>query len=101
MTMFRKLSSSATELKVQIYLDGIPLKVSAKDTVAAVLVTQSEGWSRLSPVSHMPRAPYCLMGVCFECLVTIDGVHSQQACQVYVRSDMRIERPLGKREIVK
>jgi NADH dehydrogenase/NADH:ubiquinone oxidoreductase subunit G len=33
-----------------------------------------------------------MMGVCFECLMVIDGVPSRQACMVPVREGMRIER---------
>lgn len=99
--MFRKTLFSTTGQRVRIYLDGNPIEVNAQDTVAAVLLAQPQVWSRLSPVSQAPRAPYCLMGVCFECLVTIDGVPSQQACQVQVHSEMRIERPRGKREMLK
>lgn len=98
--MFRNTSLSATDQRVQISLDGAPLEVNAGDSVAAVLLACPQIWSRLSQVSQSPRAPYCLMGVCFECLVKIDGVPSQLGCQVQVRAGMRIERQLGKREIV-
>ena len=53
---------------------------------------------RTTPVTGAPRAPYCLMGVCFDCLVTIDGVGSRQACLVPVREGMAVETQLGKRE---
>ena len=36
-----------------------------------------------------------MMGVCFECLVVIDGVPNQQACMIEARDGMRIERQLG------
>jgi sarcosine oxidase subunit alpha len=49
-------------------------------------------------VTGAPRAPYCLMGVCFDCLVTVDGVGSRQGCLVPVRDGMAIETQLGKRE---
>ena len=38
------------------------------------------------------------MGVCFECLVTIDGVGSRQGCLIPVRTGMKVETQLGKRE---
>jgi sarcosine oxidase subunit alpha len=49
-------------------------------------------------VTGAPRAPYCLMGVCFDCLVTVDGVGSRQGCLVPVHEGMTIETQLGKRE---
>jgi sarcosine oxidase subunit alpha len=39
-----------------------------------------------------------MMGVCFDCLVTIDGIGSRQACLVPVREGMAIETQQGKRE---
>ena len=39
-----------------------------------------------------------MMGVCFDCLVTIDGVGNRQGCLVRVREGMRIETQQGKRE---
>jgi sarcosine oxidase subunit alpha len=38
------------------------------------------------------------MGVCFECLVTVDGVGNRQGCMVLVRDGMCIETQQGKRE---
>jgi hypothetical protein len=38
------------------------------------------------------------MGVCFECLVTIDGVGNRQACMIEARDGMRIESGQGKRD---
>jgi sarcosine oxidase subunit alpha len=54
---------------------------------------------RTTPVSGAPRAPYCMMGVCFDCLVTIDGVGNRQGCLVRVRDGMQVEIQLGKREL--
>ena len=41
----------------------------AGDTVAAALLAAGIDHCRTTPVSGAPRAPYCLMGVCFDCLV--------------------------------
>jgi len=40
-----------------------------------------------------------MMGVCFDCLVTIDGIGNRQACLVHVREGMAIEIQHGKREL--
>jgi NADH dehydrogenase/NADH:ubiquinone oxidoreductase subunit G len=39
------------------------------------------------------------MGVCFDCLVEVDGVQNVQACMVEVRAGMRVKLPLGARHI--
>jgi aerobic-type carbon monoxide dehydrogenase small subunit (CoxS/CutS family) len=46
-----------------------------------------------------PRAPYCMMGACFECLVEIDGVPSRQSCLVTVQDGMRIHSQEGARDL--
>jgi sarcosine oxidase subunit alpha len=38
-----------------------------------------------------------MMGVCFECLVTVDGMGSRQACLVPVRAGMVVETQHGAR----
>ena len=68
------------------------------DTVASALLSAGVESFRTTPVRDSPRAPYCLMGVCFDCLVTIDGVGSRQSCLVPVRDGMLVETQLGKRE---
>ncbi len=47
---------------------------------------------RHTPVSGAPRAPFCMMGACFVCLVEIDGV-VRQACLIEVRDGLEIARP--------
>ena len=40
-----------------------------------------------------------IVGTCFECLVTIDGLGNRQGCQVLVRDGMKVETQQGKREV--
>jgi predicted molibdopterin-dependent oxidoreductase YjgC len=94
--MFKRLAEAGTP--VAITVDGKPISARAGDTVSAALIAAGIDHCRTTPVSGAPRAPYCLMGVCFECLVTVDGVGSRQGCLVPVREDMAVETQTGKRE---
>jgi predicted molibdopterin-dependent oxidoreductase YjgC len=96
--MFRKLHDPGANA-VTIYIDGAEVAAEAGETVAAVLLRQPEAWTRTTPVSGSPRAPYCLMGVCFECLAEVDGVASVQTCLTPVTVGMRIVRRQGLREL--
>jgi predicted molibdopterin-dependent oxidoreductase YjgC len=80
---------------VTVTIDGRRIKVSAGVSVAAALMEAGIAVFRHSPVTGAPRAPFCMMGVCFDCLVTIDGLENQQACQLVVRDGMVIERHPG------
>jgi sarcosine oxidase subunit alpha len=83
---------------VGVTIAGRAFSARAGDTVAAALLAAGFDHCRTTPVSGARRAPYCMMGVCFDCLVSIDGVGNRQACMVRVREGMQIEMQLGKRE---
>lgn len=95
--MFRRLHD--TRAIVRLTVDGRPVEARAGDTVAAALLGAGFEHCRTTPVSGAPRAPYCMMGVCFDCLVTIDGVGNRQGCLVAVAEGMVVERQHGKREL--
>ena len=80
-----------------VTVDGNPLLVPASFTAAAAVLLHG-GISRTTPVSGSPRAPYCMMGVCFDCLMEIDGAPNRQACLVPVAEGMRINRQHGARQ---
>lgn len=94
--MFKRLADAGAA--VAITVDGMPVAARAGDTVAAALLAAGIDHCRTTPVTGAPRAPYCLMGVCFECLVTVDGVGSRQGCLIPVREGMKVETQIGKRE---
>src|SRR5690606_30461515 len=56
---------------VTLQFEGRPLRVPAGISVAAALLLHGGAPYRSTPVGAAPRAPYCMMGVCFECLVEI------------------------------
>jgi predicted molibdopterin-dependent oxidoreductase YjgC len=96
--MFRKLHDPGPQA-VTILIDGRPVVAESGESVAAVMLRQPEGWNRTTPVSESPRAPFCMMGVCFDCLVEIDGKGSVQGCLTPVRAGMRVARQQGRRSL--
>lgn len=96
--MFHQLSDSGAQT-LTLTIDGRRVIASPGETVASVLLRQSSPVARTTPVRGSPRAPYCMMGVCFECLAIVDGIASTQTCMVAVRDGMIVERQHGKRSI--
>jgi predicted molibdopterin-dependent oxidoreductase YjgC len=92
--MFRLIDSSTTEL-VDIEFEGTAVAVPAGISLAAVLFYLDAIPARRTPLSDSPRAPFCMIGVCFECLLEIDGLGNQRACQVEVKTGMRVRRQLA------
>jgi hypothetical protein len=97
--MFRKLHDPARALTITV--DGVAVAAEPGESVAAVILRRDEAWSRISAISQCKRAPYCMMGVCFECLAEIDGVASVQTCLKEVRDGMDVRRQTGKRRLPK
>ncbi|MCS5558268.1 MAG: (2Fe-2S)-binding protein [Oceanospirillaceae bacterium] len=73
-----------------IRLNGIEHQVPMSMSVAAALLYLGQRATRTHPVSGQPRAALCHMGVCFECLVTIDGQQNQRGCMRSVTANMSI-----------
>ena len=76
---------------VTVQVDGAPVRMSRQASLAAGLLAAGVTAVRRSPVGGGARAPYCMMGVCFECLVHVDGVPNQQACLVMPQDGMRVQ----------
>jgi predicted molibdopterin-dependent oxidoreductase YjgC len=93
--LFQPLAGAAPRATVRIHFDGRVLSVPAGSSVAAALLQSGVREFRHSPVGGGARAPYCMMGVCFDCLVTIDGEPSRQACLVAVRDGMKVSPQNG------
>ena len=91
---FRRLSEQPADT-VTVNIEDRLVEVPSGETVAAAVLVASLGHTRTTPVSGAPRAPVCMMGVCFECLMEIDGVPNRQACQVQVAEGMTIRRQHG------
>ena len=81
--------------QITIRIDGRSVSVSSGITVAAALLGNEDTHFCRSAAEGDKRAPYCLMGVCFECLVEIDGIRNRQACLEPVYEGMRVKRQLN------
>ena len=84
---------------VTVYLNGTPCTVPSGASAAAAMLMHRTGATRSTALSGEARAPYCMMGVCFECLMEIDDEPNQQACLVTLAEGMRINRQSGKRVV--
>ena len=78
--------------RVRVAFDGLELDLPEGANLAAALLAAGVETFRHTPVSGAPRAPFCMMGACFDCLVEIDGV-VRQACMLEVSAGLTISRP--------
>ena len=96
--MFKRINRM-DEQTVTIIIENQETVVSVTDTVGAAMLAAGFEYTRTTAQSGVHRSPYCMMGACFECLVEIDGIPNQQACQTQVREGMVVNLQKGDRGI--
>src|ERR1700712_804508 len=84
---------------VEVLVAGVTVRVPEGASAAAAILLAGIPANRATPVSGAPRLPYCMMGICFDCLAKIDGVPNTQACMVVAAPGMRIAPQRGARVI--
>jgi predicted molibdopterin-dependent oxidoreductase YjgC len=92
------LDTSAADA-VTLQVDGVAVPARTGQTLAVALLNAGLVPFRTTAMSGSPRAPLCLMGSCFECVVQLDGSRNVQACMVLVRPGMQVQRQWGARDM--
>lgn len=72
---------------VSFRFDGAQITAYPGETVAAALIAAGIPATRLSR-RGMPRGYFCGMGVCWECLVTVNDKPNRRACMTAVEDGM-------------
>jgi len=80
-----RIAGIARPDEVPFTWDGQALRAPAGESLAAALI--AAGVRRLGEGPGAPRAAFCMMGTCQQCLVRVDG-RLAQACLVPVRAGL-------------
>lgn len=76
--------------RVEIDVDGERVEAFMGETVATALLASGRRAFRRTDRLGTPRGMYCGIGLCFDCLVAVDGVRVR-ACQTPVAAGMRVD----------
>ena len=79
---------------VTLQLDGEPLQACRGQTVAAAMLAAGRRVLRRTRRKGKPRGVFCAMGVCFDCVMTIDGKTGVRACMTPVEDGMQVVTPV-------
>ena len=80
---------------VQFEFEGRQVLARPGQSVAAALWAMRETVLSTTADDGAPFGFFCGMGVCFDCLVTIDGRPNRRACQVPIANGMVVTRHQG------
>jgi len=76
--------------KIVFFVNGRSTTAHMGETIHAALIAAGYRQFRKSK-THQPRGVFCGMGVCYECLVTVNNGSTQRACVTVVKEDMEVE----------
>jgi predicted molibdopterin-dependent oxidoreductase YjgC len=78
-----------------VFVDGAEVRAYEGESIAAALFASGRRFTRWTARTGEPRGYFCGMGVCQDCLVTVDGLPNVRACVTPVRDGMRVESQRG------
>jgi predicted molibdopterin-dependent oxidoreductase YjgC len=86
-------------MNVTITIDGSPLECQAGLTLAAAMYLNEQRVLRVTPRDGLKRSVFCGMGVCYDCLVKVDGRANVRACQTIVAEGMKVLTQQGEPDL--
>ena len=75
---------------ITIIVDGEDVLAYRGETVAAAMLASGIRTMRYTRREHEPRGLYCGMGVCFECVVRLEGAGPTRSCITSVADGMKV-----------
>ena len=78
---------------IQLRVDGQLIPAYEGETVAAALLAAGRRIFRHRVPGGDPRGVFCGIGMCYDCLVTVDGTRIVRACVTPVRDGMQVSIP--------
>jgi hypothetical protein len=76
-------------------VDGQRVEAYPGETVAGAMLAAGRRLARRTAWRDAPRGPFCLMGVCHDCRMIVDGAPNVRTCLVPARPGMRVETQQG------
>jgi predicted molibdopterin-dependent oxidoreductase YjgC len=76
---------------MKVFVNGAEIEATESENVGTFLLKRRQQVLRKTRFEDNPRGMFCGIGVCFDCIVTIDGIANQRACITQLRDGMRIE----------
>ena len=75
----------------EIEVDGERILAYEGETIAAALLAAGKRICRKTTKRKEPRGVYCGMGVCFECIMIVDGKPNTRVCQTLAAPNCKVQ----------
>ena len=77
---------------VEIEFEGRTYRGVLGQSIAGILLANDVLDWRTTSVHQAPRGLFCGIGICFDCVLTVDGVSDVRACQRLAHGGEHVER---------
>jgi aerobic-type carbon monoxide dehydrogenase small subunit (CoxS/CutS family) len=84
-----------SQFNIEFTFDGEKIDAITGQSVAAALLAANQRTLRKTRFNNNERGVFCGIGVCFDCLVVIDGITNQRACLIEARPGMKVQTQVG------
>lgn len=84
-----------SQSNLEFTFEGHKITAISGQSIGAALLTVNQRILRKTRFNENERGLFCGIGVCFDCLVVVDGVGNQRACLIEVKSGMKVQRQVG------
>ena len=86
-----RIGSIRRNEKVTLSVNGKEVPAYKGETLLAALIAAGYQGLKKSPIKNELRGALCGMGVCFECLVTVNGDPNTRSCMIEVEDRMTVQ----------
>ncbi len=77
--------------QIEFEVDGEPVLAYEGETVAAALIASGRRAFRHTAKQGAPRGLFCGMGVCFDCLMTVNDIPNVRTCVTAAEPGMKVQ----------
>ena len=84
-----------SQFNIEFTFDGESISAITGQSVAAALLAANQRALRKTRFNNNERGVFCGIGVCFDCLVVIDGITNQRACLIEAGPGMKVQTQVG------
>lgn len=81
--------------EIKFYFNDQEVSGYIGQSVGAALLAHGDRILRKTRFNEKGRGVFCGIGVCFDCLVVIDGISNQRACITEIKAGMKVQTQVG------
>ena len=84
-----------SQSNLEFTFDDQTITAISGQSIGAALLAANQRSFRKTRFNNNDRGLFCGIGVCFDCLVVVDGVSNQRACLIEAKPGMKVKRQVG------